>query len=374
MPPSDQPSLEQVVEEITAFAAEAAQGTPPAVLMKQFTARWEGKYGRLGRTLALSLFTIMRARGEEANDVRTKPKPTIAIITALPKEFAAVECLLETPNEFQKPGRGAGRRYTLGNIPATSGGSHLVVLAMLTEMGNNIAAVRATLLSEHFPEIEAIVMTGIAGGIPHSEKVEEHVRLGDIVVSNRNGVVQYDNLKSERKEDIAVDTVRAALRPPSAKMLEAVRYLEAQLLKGPPPWNPLTDRVCQFLKGARPSEEEDILHHSTRREEVVPHPPDTRRERGRPRLFHGPIAAANILLKDPIRRDKLREAHGAKAVEMEGSGIADATWIAGDGYLVVRGICDYCDMSKGDGWQAYAAAVAAAYTIALIASMPVVTA
>ena len=39
------------------------------------------------------------------------------------------------------------------------------------------------------------------------------------------------------------------------------------------------------------------------------------------------------------------------------------------GYLVVRGICDYCDSHKNDDWQQYAAVVAAAYTRALIESI-----
>jgi nucleoside phosphorylase len=58
------------------------------------------------------------------------------------------------------------------------------------------------------------------------------------------------------------------------------------------------------------------------------------------------------------------------AVEMEGSGIADGTWINGRDFLVVRGICDYCNPNKGDDWQAYAAVVAAAYARALISSVP----
>ena len=87
-------------------------------------------------------------------------------------------------------------------------------------------------------------------------------------------------------------------------------------------------------------------------------------------MFIAPIASANKLLKNPIKRDQLRVKFRVKAVEMEGSGIADATWSHEIGYLVVRGICDYCDSKKGDNWQAYAAAVAAAYTRALLESMP----
>lgn len=59
---------------------------------------------------------------------------------------------------------------------------------------------------------------------------------------------------------------------------------------------------------------------------------------GTPRVFHGPIASANILLKVPEKRDELRDKFKVKAAEMESSGIADATWGAGrGGYLVIRG-------------------------------------
>jgi nucleoside phosphorylase len=68
--------------------------------------------------------------------------------------------------------------------------------------------------------------------------------------------------------------------------------------------------------------------------------------------------------------DQLRDKFKVKAIEMEASGIANATWNREVGYLVVRGICDYCDSHKNDDWQQYAAVVAAAYTRALIESMP----
>jgi hypothetical protein len=57
-------------------------------------------------------------------------------------------------------------------------------------------------------------------------------------------------------------------------------------------------------------------------------------------------------------------------VEMEGFGIAEATWNLGRGYLVVRGICDYCDSHKNDVWQGYAAVVAAAYARAVLEELP----
>jgi nucleoside phosphorylase len=64
-----------------------------------------------------------------------------------------------------------------------------------------------------------------------------------------------------------------------------------------------------------------------------------------------------------------------KAVEMEGSGIADASWECEKaGYLIVRGICDYCDArNKGtqtDAWKPYVAMAAAAYVRALLEVIP----
>jgi nucleoside phosphorylase len=51
---------------------------------------------------------------------------------------------------------------------------------------------------------------------------------------------------------------------------------------------------------------------------------------------------------------------------MEGWGIADGAWMANQRYMVIRGICDYCDSKKDDLWQEYAALVAAAYARSLL--------
>lgn len=50
------------------------------------------------------------------------------------------------------------------------------------------------------------------------------------------------------------------------------------------------------------------------------------------------------------------------------SGIADTTWNQEVGYLVVRGISDYCDPHKNDDGNV--SIVAAAYTRTLIESIP----
>src|SRR6185369_11761580 len=117
--------------------------------------------------------------------------PRIGIITALPKECWAMRGFLDSWHEVFVDGRGAGRRYYLGNIPARDGGSHTVALCH-SGVGNNNAAIRASLMLQHFESVKVVIMVGIAGGVPNPAKVDEHVRLGDIVVSSEGGVTQYD--------------------------------------------------------------------------------------------------------------------------------------------------------------------------------------
>src|SRR5436305_1880406 len=77
----------------------------------------------------------------------------IGVVTALEKEYAAVKAMLNRPVTYPVPGKGAGRRYCLGQVPSNHGGRHVVALC-LTPVGNNAASVRATLLLEHFPAVE----------------------------------------------------------------------------------------------------------------------------------------------------------------------------------------------------------------------------
>jgi nucleoside phosphorylase/tetratricopeptide (TPR) repeat protein len=289
---------------------------------------------------------------------------TVGIVTALEEECAAMLAMLDRPVRWSATGDGSGLAYHLGEIRAYDGRVHVVALA-LADMGNNIAAVRGTLLLQHFGEVEAIVMVGIAGGVPRPDKASDHVRLGDVVVSNQRGVIQYDMVKRSRK----IVEVRASPRPPDARLLEAVRLLGADALAGARPWEKHVDRASHLAGAARPEASSDVLMTSQAPFEAVQHPHDSKRIAGQPRVFTAPIASGNTLLKDPVWRDRLRDDHGVKAVEMEGSGIADATWSHRAGYLVVRGICDYCDKNKNDDWHMYAAIVAAAYARAVLERM-----
>jgi len=291
-------------------------------------------------------------------------KCRFAVVTALTKEFAAMLAMLDDvrPITISKD----PNDYAFGRVPAVDGtGNHHVVVALQKKPANNSASVVASHLAHSFPNLEHVLMVGIAGGIPHSTDPDKHVRLGDIVISDQNGVVQYDHLKLESHQVL----MRSAAAPPSAALLGKVRVLEAARLAGSHPWEQHIFRAV--VEGAgRPDASTDKLFVAG--VETL-HPSDTFRRAGQPRIHYGPIGSSNVLLKDSTIRDTLREKYGVRAIEMEASGIADGTWTAGLGYIIIRGVSDYCDEHKNDMWQGYAAVAAAAYARSLIESFTVVT-
>ncbi|MFF4435312.1 5'-methylthioadenosine/S-adenosylhomocysteine nucleosidase [Streptomyces sp. NPDC001621] len=288
--------------------------------------------------------------------------PLFGIVTALPHEFQAMKVMLDSPTRIP-PIHGDPNTYHIGEIDSLNKkGAQSIVLAQLTGPGNNLSAIAATHLMRSFPSVKHLLMVGIAGGVPHRKKPDKHVRLGDVVVSDRHGVIQYDNVRRGRggAEIIGISP------PPDPLLTAVVRDLEAERIIGKNPWEEHIQRAQHLLGASRPSPATDILFSSRKPKKVVRHPTDVDRKTGHARIHYGRIGSANTLLKDPLVRDSLRDTLGIRAVEMEGSGIADATWMSSVGYMAIRGICDYCDSHKGQAWQVYAATEAAAYARALI--------
>ena len=285
------------------------------------------------------------------------------IVTALPKEFAAMVAMLVSPTKVNVPGD--PNNYILGQIPANDGvGHHNVIVMSLKKMGNNSAASAASHLLRSFKTVNDILMVGIAGGIPRPSKPDVHVRVGDIVVSNEYGVIQYDNIKLLA----GVSEIRSTSHPPSSALLGRTKFLEANRIAGQRPWENYLHHANHLEKASRPDAKTDATFWW--KDENVPHPTDCERHEGFPKVHYGRIGSANTVLKDSVARDTLQNKCDIIAVEMEGSGIADGAWDLGKSYILVRGICDYCDHNKSDLWQGYAAVAAAAYARALIESFP----
>jgi formylglycine-generating enzyme required for sulfatase activity/nucleoside phosphorylase/energy-coupling factor transporter ATP-binding protein EcfA2 len=292
----------------------------------------------------------------------------VGIIVALPKECAAMKAMVVVEATLP-PTTDDPNYYYLAKLETRSGATYRVVIAQCPKMGNSGAAMVAKDLIRTF-RVKHIIMVGIAAGVPNIRDPDKHVRLGDIVVSHGQGIVQYDMVK--RQPDGSL-TLRSTLPPPSRVFIGAVDALETERLTGLAPWEDYIAAHTNFAQ--RPSNDTDKLLVCYGRKKLrwkhVPHP-NGGEVRKTPRLHYGLIGSGNCLIKDSRERDRLASSLGIIAIEMEGAGIADAAWNQTEvsDYLVVRGICDYADRGKGDMWQTYAALAAAAYTRALLELEP----
>ncbi len=322
--------------------------------------------------------------------IQDNSKYRYGIITALPKEHAAVVAAfggesLSLPQPTKIP-----LNISIVECESINTGEAVqVVLAQCIRMGNNSAAVTASILLSAFPNLEWIILSGIAGGMPHAKKkgrnysgvdFSDHVRLGDIVVS-KEAVLQYDLVKAS----INWHENRSKPCQPDPGLLQIIDNIESNYLLNrcnpnfKPRWESHLEDIILKLGCNRPSGKKDVIYSykNTKtgfkqlKTEKLVHPNNQKnRTPGKPLLHYGTVGSANILLKDPVERDCLREEYNFRAIEMEGSGVADAAWSFRTGYLVVRGICDYCDMNKNKEWQDYAAAVAAAFTRTICEQVP----
>jgi len=260
--------------------------------------------------------------------------PAFGVITALPREALAVRHVLEEI----RPVAGDHNRYLLGRA-----GCGDVVVTSLTNSGNVEAAGACAHLVQRFPSVRAVVMCGIALGVPCPGHPEKDVRLGDVVVGSA-GVIHY----SHRRVTADASTLRGAPMPASPLLLRGVRELQIEALRGSRPWERhlATPPDPSF---ARPSASGQ-----------TPAP------RARSEVFYGRIGSGDLLLRDATARDAIVGKEELLAIEMEGAGVAGAAASVSRECLVVRGVSDYGDKRKSDLWQSYAALAAASYLRALL--------
>lgn len=290
-------------------------------------------------------------------------KPKIGIVTALQIEYDAVVALLNKPCDQRfSPTPNSLHEYTHGTLPSYNQKEHAVVVVR-SGVGNNNASIKAQQLIADF-ELDIILMVGIAGGIPKIEERDPDIRLGDVVVSGRMGVIQYDMVK---------DTSRGQEpnhppRPPSAAWLDRAtsfigRDIEMDAYKK------RLEIQTTDTRYARPLSETDQLFDDSDPNNPIKIERPSRQQPG-PLAFEGAVGSANRVVKCHQVREELRARHNLLAVEMEASGVADAAMANGTSFFVIRGICDYANDGKNKKWQPYAAMSAAVFAASLIESMP----
>lgn len=344
--------------------------------------RAEGVLDLVDRTPAYALMSLRdhigfcnaigAVRGEAAQEVVARQyylgqrvkSPIILILTALPEELAALNAVCDERKPLPAP-TGDRNIYQQGLFRSADGIERRVAIASLSMMGKASAATAVTNALRSFNDVGMVVMCGIAGGCPNPDDPETHVRLGDIVVST--GIFEHDHVK--QLEDSVEH--RSHPQPAGHRPLQALRQLQADLAMSQRPWEGHLARGETRLAGgewpfARPAPELDELYCEG---QLVEHPPRARPEA--PRVHAGIVATGDTLLKDPKRRDQLRDAYKVRAIEMEGSAVQSAGWAQGREAMVVRGVSDYCDTHKNDLWRYHAALAAAAFARSLVEAMPV---
>ncbi|THW47260.1 hypothetical protein D6D21_03486 [Aureobasidium pullulans] len=293
---------------------------------------------------------------------------TIGWICALPIELAAAIKMLDEEHQRLPLPPGDDNSYRFGRI-----GDHNIVIGCLPSGRTGLVSASsvATQMMSAFRQIRVGLMVGIGGGVPSED---DDIRLGDIVVSHPNnqhgGVVQYDFGKT--RSDGIFERTGSLNSPPKALLtvLTDVRAAAEEVdgLKIGDYLSRLTERLPLY---AYPSKLTDRLYHpqymhvggkncsrcdsekSMDREE---------RDTNAPRIHYGTIASGNRVMKDAIERDKIsQDMGGVLCFEMEAAGLMNDFPC-----LAIRGISDYSDSHKNDGWQRYAAATAAAFAKELL--------
>ena len=112
-------------------------------------------------------------------------------------------------------------------------------------------------------------------GVPDPRSTASHVRLGDVVVSNEKGVLQYDNVK--RTSDHI--EIRDNSPKPGAALIAAAKALESDFDLGRHPWEAHLNKAECSYNFQRPAPETDVLHDARDQANQIPHPKDPWRDR-----------------------------------------------------------------------------------------------
>ena len=305
----------------------------------------------------------------------------LGIVTALEIERIAVYAAFD--EKYGDPPQTSSdiHGYHHGRI-----GNHNVVLTALIpdETGKASAARTAIHLMRTYSNLKHIIMVGIGGGAPSAE---HDIRLGDVVVSTKR-TVQFDLGRYLQNGELMVT---GEIERPSQRFRSVIGKIRSEDAVDDSFTTTFEATINQIQKRitkpktynfSRPSTP-DILYpsdyaHSDAAlalrctEAKCDQSKAKKREERKsttPQVFDGKIATSDVVMKNSIKRDEIRDKHDILCFEMEAAGIAVAAG-SGPDYLIIRGICDYADSHKDKSWQGFASLTAAAYLKLLLSKMP----
>ncbi|KAJ6789702.1 hypothetical protein PWT90_00566 [Aphanocladium album] len=253
---------------------------------------------------------------------------------------------------------------------------HNVILATLPagqEYGNSSAAALASQVKKFFPNLWFGLLVGVAAGLPNLKgKPAVDIRLGDVLVGlpqgDNAGIIAYE-LGKETAEDgfqllhhgHILATTEAIVRSAIGSIQlhspnEAASFL--------PYYEQIQNEEHQHGSFVDPGQENDMYYELSDNGAQSLLPRDRRPSSKRTRVWYGSIGSGDKLMKNALKRNDLRDKYNIIGLEMEAAGTMNRIPVG-----VIRGVCDYGDQHKNKEWQPYAAAMAAAYSKAILAKI-----
>ncbi|KAF6832475.1 ankyrin repeat protein [Colletotrichum plurivorum] len=313
----------------------------------------------------------------------------------------AVRAMLDEEHpELPAPAR-AENAYILGSV-----GKHDVVIVCLpiSQVGTVAVALTTASVTTTSRSLRFLLIVGTGGGVPLGPGDDigssSDVRLGGVVVGVPNGrlpgVVQCDTaevlpggglgrdgaLNMSNPSRFLLNRLAILQTEHEMKGTKIPEYLEAMATK----WPRLRERYCK--SGSL----QDVLFEANYSHVTGPGPSwdgidgrnappgcgycDPRRmierEPREMKIYYGLISSGSKVGKNAILRDNInRQVLGGKVLCYEVETVGAAA-LLNFPFLVIRGICDYCDSHSNRAWQRHAAAVAAAFAVELLSHVPAV--
>ncbi|KAL2824437.1 nucleoside phosphorylase domain-containing protein [Aspergillus pseudoustus] len=313
----------------------------------------------------------------------TPPPPTdfmIGWICVLQAEYRAAISILDERYDTTSLVRGQGDKnhYVLGRV-----GDHKVAINLppAATYGQLHAARIALDMRSTFPRVRFVLLVGIAGGAPSAK---HDIRLGDVVLGT--SVVPY----ATGKETDKGFERHAMVRAHPTELLDAITFLDERIWsedvvlaesveqrvhaspgeRGQVDFRrPSNDRFyqpgymhqetgCHCLE-ANSDSDSDSQQQQQQQQQHKEHlyPRGDRRAAGRTsvvQFFQGAIGSDNIVMKNARSRDEIARRENILCFEMEATEVMDVVPC-----LPIRGMSDYADGHKNDGWHLYASLAAA---------------
>lgn len=255
--------------------------------------------------------------------------------------------------------------------------NHNVVIATLPsgqEYGTGTAAAIASQVKKFFPRLWFGLLVGVAAGLPNLRRNPPlDIRLGDVLVGlpegETAGLVAYD-LGKERGDNefqplrsghVLAQTETVVRSAIGSIKLNAPDDAEIFL----PYYNDFKDKRHSNGSFADPGQETDMYYDIDDEGNERRVLRELRPASKRTRVWYGPIGSGEKLIRNPRRRNELRDRYNIIGLEMEAAGTMNRIPVG-----VIRGVCDYGDERKNKHWQPYASAMAAAYAKAVLAQIP----